>query len=80
MLKSSTGIQNSIHNIELPSVFLQERVFLSVSNYIFTVIFVAEMTVKVKMIRYAIKIYIINSMMAVILVKELNGLHKRFLC
>lgn len=27
--------------------YLQERIFLSVSNYIFTVIFVAEMTVKV---------------------------------
>lgn len=29
-------------------LFLQERLFLTVSNYIFTAIFVAEMTVKVK--------------------------------
>lgn len=28
-------------------IYSQERVFLSVSNYIFTAIFVAEMTVKV---------------------------------
>lgn len=38
MLKSSLG---------LFFFYLQERVFLSVSNYIFTMIFVAEMTVKV---------------------------------
>lgn len=31
----------------LTALFLQERVFLSVSNYIFTAIFVAEMTMKV---------------------------------
>lgn len=29
-------------------LFFQERVFLTISNYIFTAIFVAEMTVKVK--------------------------------
>lgn len=42
-------ILNSIHHwiLHFFPLYLQERVFLSVSNYIFTVIFVAEMTVKV---------------------------------
>lgn len=34
------------------SPFLQERIFLSVSNYIFTAIFVAEMMVKVPSLRF----------------------------
>lgn len=31
----------------LPAFFLQERIFLTLSNYIFTAVFLAEMTVKV---------------------------------
>lgn len=41
------GWVSRVQPAPLTAPFLQERVFLSVSNYIFTAIFVAEMTMKV---------------------------------
>lgn len=44
-----SGASLSVFTTVLSSLlFFQERVFLTISNYIFTAIFVAEMTVKVK--------------------------------
>lgn len=45
--QSESRIQYTFFTEGFSFFYLQERIFLSVSNYIFTVIFVAEMTVKV---------------------------------